>query len=66
MAQESKPVKQSNTVPDWWYRAMKESQESFTPPAHWIEDGEEENPSDTDPEFAQPECLAPSRLDQHG
>jgi hypothetical protein len=57
--------------PDWWIRAMQEmknqDKETFTPPTHWLEDEDsEEVASDNDPEFAQPECLAPSRLDQHG
>jgi hypothetical protein len=54
---------------DWWNRAMQEmrnqERETFTPPAHWLED-KEETASDNDPDPAQPECLAPSRLDQHG
>jgi hypothetical protein len=55
--------------PDWWHRAMREMKKEeeirFTPPSHWLED-EEEDVSDTNPEFAQSGCLSPSRLDQHG
>jgi hypothetical protein len=44
---------------------MKESQEKFTPPTHWIEDEDEDEP-ETPPELAQSGCLSPSRLNQHG
>jgi hypothetical protein len=45
-----------------------QSKEPFTPPSHWVEDESEddESASINDPEIAQPECLAPSRLDQPG
>jgi hypothetical protein len=52
--------------PDWRHRAMQESKETFTPPTHWLEDesDEDEPATNTDPEPAQPECLAPTRLVQ--
>jgi hypothetical protein len=44
--------------PEWWHKAMKEMKhQEFT---------QSKVTSDTDPELAQPERLAPSRLDQHG
>jgi hypothetical protein len=58
--------------PEWWHRAMHEmtnqDKETFTPAPHWLEDDEddEEAASGNDLDFAQPECLAPSKLDQHG
>jgi hypothetical protein len=56
--------------PDWWHRAMRGMKESetITPTSHWTEDEseDEESTPNTDSEFAQPECLAPARLDQHG
>jgi hypothetical protein len=52
--------------PDWWHRAMREMREreevKFTPPAHWLEDNEEEEESS---ESAQSGCLSSSRLCQH-
>jgi hypothetical protein len=58
--------------PDWWNRAMQEmknqDKETFTPPVHWLEDDDEDEEvaTETNPEPAQPECLAPPRPDQHG
>jgi hypothetical protein len=56
-----------------WHRAMREMKEQevikFTPPAHWLDDEDEEDSpestSETDPELTQTGCLSPVRLGQH-
>jgi hypothetical protein len=45
--------------PKWWHKAMGESVSS---PSPWTE----EDSDYSNPEVAQPECLAPARLDQPG
>jgi hypothetical protein len=47
--------------PDWWNRAMRES-EHISPPSHWAE----ETSVISNPEFTQPERQAPARLCQPG